>query len=212
MEYLHIKNIEKYHPGYKDRDLQWCKTYFKMINADPDFEMLDEIDKWRFVAFVMLELQIKKPIPLDGQYLIKKGFNLKKYPIYKSLQMLHNFVEVVTEDKKLCVLEKEGEKEKEEEGDCVTGRKRFVPPTLEQVKDYIKQNNYNLNAEKFFKYFTEAEPPWTDSKGNKVRNWKQKIITWSENRGSNSNSKNAECNENRGRDFSKQESSIGETV
>jgi hypothetical protein len=29
---------------------------------------------------------------------------------------------------------------------------------------------------KFFDYFTEGN--WIDSKGNPVRNWKQKLLTW----------------------------------
>lgn len=102
MRYLHIKNLEKYHPGYKDRNLIWCKTYFTMINADPEFEMLCEIDKWRFIAFVMLEIQIKKPIMLDNHYLTKKGFDLKTRPISLTIDMLHNFIDIVTELSKIC--------------------------------------------------------------------------------------------------------------
>lgn len=94
METIHVKNLEKYHPGYKDRNLIWCKTYFKMLNSDPEFELLCEIDKWRFIALVMLELQIKKPVPNDPQYLKRKGFDLRRRPICLTLQMLHNLVEV----------------------------------------------------------------------------------------------------------------------
>lgn len=54
--------------------------------------------------------------------------------------------------------------------------KKFTPPTLEQVQEYIAKNNYPIDAKVFIKYFTESG--WVDSKGNKVRNWKQKIITW----------------------------------
>jgi len=89
MEYIHVKNIEKYHPNYKDRNLIWCKVYFTMINADPDFEMLAEIDKWRFIAFIILEIQYKKPIPLDEAYLKRKGFDLKKRPIRLTLKQYH---------------------------------------------------------------------------------------------------------------------------
>lgn len=92
--FVHVKNLEKYHPKYKDRHLIWCKVYFTMIDGDPEFEMIDEIDKWRFLAFVMLELKSKKPVPLDNIYLSRKGFNLKKRPISKTLDMLHNFIEV----------------------------------------------------------------------------------------------------------------------
>jgi hypothetical protein len=118
MEYIHIKNIEKYHPGYKDRDLKWFKCYFKMVNADPEFEMLCEIDKWRFVAFIMLELQYQKPIPLENAYLSRKGFDLKKRSMSLSIQMLHNLIDVVTEEKIPCddsVTQNREEEEKEED-------------------------------------------------------------------------------------------------
>lgn len=94
MKYLHIKNLEKYHPGYKDRHLIWCKAYFNMLNADHEFEMLEEVDKWRFVAFIMLELQLKKDIPLDPDYLNRKGFDLEKRPIALTLKTLHALVEI----------------------------------------------------------------------------------------------------------------------
>jgi len=97
MDYVHIKNLEKYHIGYKDRSLIWCKAYFSMLNSDPEFEMLCEIDKWRFLAFIMLELQLKKEIPLDKNYLVRKGFDLKKRPILLTLQMLHTLIEVRNE-------------------------------------------------------------------------------------------------------------------
>ena len=102
MSTIHVKNLEKYHPSYKDRNLIWCKTYFSMINSDPDFELLNEIDKWRFICFVMLELQIKKPIPLNEDYLIRKGFNLKKRPIALTLRMLHTLIEVCEEPLHIC--------------------------------------------------------------------------------------------------------------
>ena len=52
----------------------------------------------------------------------------------------------------------------------------FVPPTLEEIEAYCKERNNNVNAKHFFDYYSEGE--WVDAKGNKVRNWKQKIITW----------------------------------
>lgn len=113
MEYIHIKRIEDYHPKYKDRELQWCKAYFKMLNADPEFEMLEEIDKWRFLAFVMLELQTKKPVPVDEPYLARKGFNFKKRPMSLTIKMLHNFIILVDEGEKLCSIEVDKEVEEE---------------------------------------------------------------------------------------------------
>lgn len=98
MEYISIKNLEKYHPGYKDRSLIWCKAYFTMLNADPEFEMLCESDKWRFLAFTMIQLQTKAPIPLDEAYLRRKGFMFRGRPLSLTLRMLQNFIEYVTAD------------------------------------------------------------------------------------------------------------------
>ncbi len=55
-------------------------------------------------------------------------------------------------------------------------KKRFVPPTLEEVKAYIEEKHLSVRAEDFFDYFTEGN--WKDSKGNQVKNWKQKLLTW----------------------------------
>ena len=60
-------------------------------------------------------------------------------------------------------------------------RKRFTPPTLEQVQAYCKERNNNVDAKKFFEYYTAGD--WKDAKGNPVKNWKQKLITWEGKRG-----------------------------
>lgn len=54
--------------------------------------------------------------------------------------------------------------------------KPFVPPTLEEVKAYCLERKNNVDAQYFYDFFTASD--WIDSKGNKVRSWKQKIITW----------------------------------
>ncbi len=55
-------------------------------------------------------------------------------------------------------------------------KKTFVPPTLEEVEAYCKERKNNVDAKRFYDYFNASE--WVDSKGKKVRNWKQKVITW----------------------------------
>lgn len=53
-------------------------------------------------------------------------------------------------------------------------------PTLDEIKDYCLNVRHNkVDYKKFYDYFTEGN--WVDSKGNKVKNWKQKIITWEKN-------------------------------
>lgn len=57
-------------------------------------------------------------------------------------------------------------------------KKTFEPPTLEDVIKYAEEKKYPYLAKKFYDYFTAGE--WVDSKGQKVKNWKQKFITWAE--------------------------------
>lgn len=55
-------------------------------------------------------------------------------------------------------------------------KKEFIAPSLEEIKKYVLDKKLNVDADKFYNYFTEGN--WVDSKGNKVKNWKQKILTW----------------------------------
>ncbi len=51
----------------------------------------------------------------------------------------------------------------------------MVPPTLEEVKDYVKSKGYNEDcAIKAFDYYTALD--WIDSNNKPVKNWKAKII------------------------------------
>lgn len=55
-------------------------------------------------------------------------------------------------------------------------REAFKPPTLAEVSAYCRERKSGVDPKKFFDYFDVAG--WIDSKGNPVRNWKQKLITW----------------------------------
>ena len=55
-------------------------------------------------------------------------------------------------------------------------KERFKKPTLQEVEEYCLERNSSVDAKTFFDYFETGG--WVDSKGNKVKNWKQKIITW----------------------------------
>jgi hypothetical protein len=53
---------------------------------------------------------------------------------------------------------------------------RFIKPTLEEIENYITEKQLNVNAKQFYEYFETGN--WVDSKGNKVKSWKQKLLTW----------------------------------
>jgi hypothetical protein len=77
-------------------------------------------------------------------------------------------------------IEKENVKEKADK----PPRSRFIAPTLEEVEAYCKERGNNIDPKRFWEYFDASG--WIDSKGNKVKNWKQKVITW-ESKGGNGN-------------------------
>jgi len=52
----------------------------------------------------------------------------------------------------------------------------FVVPTLEEIIAYCEEKKLDVIATDFYEYFTEMK--WVDSKGEKVKNWKGKLLTW----------------------------------
>jgi len=51
---------------------------------------------------------------------------------------------------------------------------KFTAPTILEVETYFTENGYNKEiAKKAFEYYAVAD--WKDSKGNQVKNWKQKM-------------------------------------
>ena len=57
-------------------------------------------------------------------------------------------------------------------------KKRFVPPKLDDINDYIAEKGLIVNGQVFLDYFTAGDSK--DSEGKPVKNWKQKLITWDE--------------------------------
>jgi len=53
--------------------------------------------------------------------------------------------------------------------------KKFIPPSLAEVIKYFFEKGYSVeSAKKAHEYYSTAD--WHDRNGNKVRNWKQKMI------------------------------------
>jgi hypothetical protein len=51
----------------------------------------------------------------------------------------------------------------------------FTPPTVEQVREFAGEKGHpGFDAQRFIEYYAAAD--WHDSKGNPVRNWKQKLL------------------------------------
>ncbi len=76
-------------------------------------------------------------------------------------------------------IEEDKDKEKEVEVEnTVQKRKRFVPPTLEEVQDYCFERNNGVDAQRFIDYYTANG--WLVGK-NKMKDWKAAVRTWERN-------------------------------
>ena len=55
-------------------------------------------------------------------------------------------------------------------------KRKFVPPSLEEVEAYITEKGLAVNPKKFWDYYESAN--WHDGKGSKVKSWRQKCLIW----------------------------------
>lgn len=56
-----------------------------------------------------------------------------------------------------------------------TATKKFVKPTIEEIKAYVKEKGYNVDAERFFSYYESKG--WIVGK-SPMKNWKAAVSTW----------------------------------
>jgi len=56
--------------------------------------------------------------------------------------------------------------------------KRFKPPTLQEVKDYINQKSYQVDAERFINFYESKD--WMIGK-NKMKKWQSALANWNSN-------------------------------
>lgn len=65
--------------------------------------------------------------------------------------------------------------------------KRFIKPSIEEIKEYCSQNDLNIDCERFYDYYESND--WHVGK-NKMKDWKATARNWNRNN-YNSNKKNA---------------------
>lgn len=56
-------------------------------------------------------------------------------------------------------------------------RMRFIPPTSQEVKEYVSVNNYSVNEKMFIDYYTSNG--WKVGK-NTMKDWKAAVRNWNE--------------------------------
>lgn len=54
--------------------------------------------------------------------------------------------------------------------------KKFVPPTVDEVQDYIDKKGFHFSAEEFIAYYEAGD--WCKNNGEPVKYWKRCCLTW----------------------------------
>jgi hypothetical protein len=75
--------------------------------------------------------------------------------------------------------DKENDKDNTPSGDIVKPKKRFTPPTVEEVAAYLKEINCDIDPQYFIDYHIARD--WILSNGKKVKDWKAVCRTWKRN-------------------------------
>lgn len=91
-------------------------------------------------------------------------------------------IEIEIRDKSIDIdIEEEKEEKKKKSAS------RFIPPTVEQVKEYCIERNNNVDPERFVDYYTSNG--WIVGK-NKMKDWKAAVRTWERRNFSNNTDNN----------------------
>lgn len=154
------------------------KTIQLALHVFQQYHMIETVDNFLYIS------SWAKYQNIDGMEKIREQNRLRVERFRNNRKLLKSNVtgNVTVTQSNATDIEEDIEEEKEgdtpsKEGVCAKKpRKQFIPPTLDEVKQYCRERNSTVDPVKFFDYYSVGQ--WKDSKGNPVRNWKQKLLTW----------------------------------
>jgi hypothetical protein len=139
MKYIHVRNLEKYQDGYKDRKHHWAKVYLDMIQGNPESEMLCEIDFARLVKLIVLETCHQKPTPVSEEYLQRRSFDFGIRSLKSTLSELSHFIDIVEVTEVRGETLRRVDKSREEKSRVERESARFKKPGLEDLKNLFRE-------------------------------------------------------------------------
>ena len=79
---------------------------------------------------------------------------------------------------KCDLIREETDKTREIGADKPPTRPRFVPPKVEEVREYCTGNGYPIDPERFVDFYTANG--WTQGRGKKIKDWRACVRTWAQ--------------------------------
>lgn len=178
MEWIKIPTDDILYSDFEDKELMILIKYqalYCQLENEPTDAQIQRIFSKKEIKFLQNSREIVKELCENQIKTVTKKRNKDKVHYQLKQALSENSASGTKANRQLSA---QAEKNREEKNKRNIKEKIFTPPTLEEVKAYIAEKKLQVNPEKFFNYFDVGN--WVDSKGNKVRNWKQKIITWND--------------------------------
>jgi len=173
-------------------------SFLIYLDYKEQFELLSDAELGQLLRAIMLYEETREITELSG--MLKMAFSFIKTQLDKDRQKYEEMCEKNRENakkggrpRKQMVNEKpngfeenqteakKADNDNEDDNDKNKNNKKkyikkFVPPTLEEIENYVKEKKLSVSAQYFYDYFTEGN--WIDAEGKAVKSWKQKILTW----------------------------------
>ena len=101
--------------------------------------------------------------------------NIYPTSLHDNINQVNNQEEKEKIEKKEIYKERKEQRENEREKVIIEKAPRFCPPTVDEVKAYILEKNYTVDAENFCDFYESKG--WFVGK-NKMRSWRAAVRTW----------------------------------
>lgn len=94
-------------------------------------------------------------------------------------QSMANDGKAMTNDSKNAIREEKNREDIKKETPTESRKKAFVPPTVEEVSEYVREKGYQVDPERFVDFYQSKN--WYVGK-NKMVDWKAAVRNWAKNR------------------------------
>lgn len=143
-----------------------CIAYELRVNEDCIKSIINDFDLFEIEGNIFGSLSVQRR--LDERD--KKSKKARESALYRWNKNNNDANAMRTQCDSNAIKESKGKEKKVKES---IKKDTFTPPQISEVIDYFTEKGYSKQAaEKMFEYYSVAD--WKDSKGNKIRNWKQK--------------------------------------
>lgn len=149
-----------------------CGGNATALNSLCEEGIIEIIDDNIFIEFLTVQLNEFENVSSKNSENAKEGW--KKRREQKELSERNATASISQSDRNAIRGEEIREDKRKEDKGNKKPLQVFTPPILDDVISYFTENGYSKSAaQKAFDYYSAGN--WKDSKGNQVKNWKQKM-------------------------------------